>query len=773
MKQIRKGKYTKKQPLWRRALQVPKRVWHWYKALPLWKKIAVIVGPILIILIIIPILTYMYYAKDISDQERLMNRNNTGVVFLDKDGKSFYSVGKAQHEELVPLSDISDDMEHALIASEDKNFYEHGGFSIPSIIRAAVTGYGGGSTISQQLAKNTLLSDKHSYLRKYQELFMSIAIENHYTKDQILEMYLNSVYYGENAFGVADAAETYFGKKPSELNLAESAMLVGLLPAPSAYSPISGDPEKAKSRQETVLTRMVENGYITEDQKQSALKKKLTYAKQVSVSTDAPHFVEMVMKQLNDTYGDETVMRSGYQVTTTLDLGMQKTMNETIDSNLSRIQANGGTNSSAVAIDPKTGSVRALVGSADYSNKKWGMVNMATTARQPASTFKPIYYAAALASGTITPATVLSDEPINIGGWQPQNADRKFRGDVTVREALNWSLNIPSIEVMQKYGVDRSIQAARTMNITLSDNVDQAGLTLAIGSSEATLMDMTNAYAAFANQGKQFEPTIITEIKDKFDQKIFASSTKSEQVISQDGAFLISDILSDNTTRQKKFGTALNLNGHTAAVKTGTNDNELDAWTIGYTPSLAVGIWVGNNDNAPMSGGGSEMAGPVWREAMNDILSGKGDEQFPVPGGVVQKSTCYSNYGLATNGVTESTFQEYYLSTALPTATCEPKKVVEIEVCKLSSLKIVKIDEEDFDDKKYSKTLSDCDAKDETDTTGDTGTTEDVTTLDVCDLATGQVITINESDFDSALYSTDTVGCAPPDTTDQTPTTTP
>lgn len=753
MKQIRKGTYTKKSPLWRRAMNVPKRVWYWYKALPLWKKIGVIVGPLLLLAIIIPVVTYLYFANDIADQERLMNRNNTGVVFLDKNGEVFYSVGKAQHEEMVPLSEISDDMEHALVASEDKNFYEHNGFSIPAIIRAAVTGYGGGSTISQQLAKNTLLSDKYSYLRKYQELFMSIAIENHYTKDQILEMYLNSVYYGENTFGIADAADRYFGKTPDELNLAESATLVGLLPAPSVYSPISGDPAKAKERQEIVLSRMVENNYITEEQKQQALATELTYKEYESTVTNAPHFVEMVMKQLNDTYGDETVMRSGYQVTTTLDIAMQEKLSATIDDNIARVQARGGSNSSAVAIDPKTGEVRALVGSADYYNEQWGMVNMTTTARQPASTFKPIYYAAALASGTITPATVLSDEAVNIGGWQPKNADRQFRGDVTVREALDWSLNIPSIEVMQKYGVDRSIAAAQAMHIDLQNPKD-AGLTLAIGSSEATLLDMTNAYAAFANQGKQFaEPIIITGIKDKFDNKIFTSNAESEQVISADGAFLISDILADNTTRSQMFGSSLNVNGHTAAVKTGTNDNQLDAWTIGYTPSLTVGVWVGNNDNTPMSGGGSAMAGPIWREAMNSILSGQANEAFPVSNGVVEKSICSSNYGLVTNGVTEGTFREYFLSTALPTTTCAPEEKVEIEVCRLDTLEIVTIDEKEFDATKYSKTLADCDEPVE----------DDSLEIDVCELATGDVITIDESDFDETLHSTDTESCAPPE----------
>lgn len=748
MKQVRKGKYTKRISPWARVKRGVKGRVEWFRKLSRPKKAAVIFGPILAFLIIVPLATYLYYAHDISDQERLMNRNNTGIAFTDRNGKVFYSIGKAEHRTLVPLSGISDDMKHALLASEDKDFYNHGGFSIVGFVRAAVTGVGGGSTLTQQLAKNTLLSDRHSYLRKYQELAVSVAIEQQYTKDQILAMYLNSVYYGENSFGIEDAAKTYFNKKPADLTLAESAMLVGLLPAPSAYSPISGNAEYARKRQVTVLDRMVTTGYITEAQREAALNVTLKYATQSQQDSLAPHFVEMVLEELDTKYGREQVMRSGYQVKTTLDTGLQKDLNKNLSEHMPFIRNNGGSNASGIAIDPRTGEVRALVGSADYSNKKWGMVNMATTARQPGSTFKTIYYSKALAAGVITPATVYKDEPINISGWQPHNADKQWHGSVTVRSAISRSLNIPSIKVMQDYGVDNSIQAAKDFGITTLDKDKQYGLALAIGSAEVPLIQMTNAYASLANAGERYDTSIITQIEDKFGKKIYESHKQAKRSISQAGAFLMSNILSDNAARAPTFGNSLTVNGHTVAVKTGTTDDARDAWTIGYTPSLAVGVWVGNNDNDTMAYGGSDMAGPIWRGTIQDALNGKPNEQFAVPSGVIQKATCYSNRGIATNSITEGTYKEYYLASALPSKTCTPEKPKPIEVCNLADKKIESIEEKDFDSKKYSKNLDKCKVEPET--------------MQACELATGQVVTINKDDFDDSKHSTDTANCTPP-----------
>lgn len=684
---LRQGKYTKRVTPAQQAKRKVTQRFRWWRQLSWKKRVAYIGGPILALLIIIPIATYLYFARDISDQERLMNRNNTGVVLYASDGKTeIFSSGRAKHRELIPLDKISDFTEKALLSSEDKNFYEHGGFSVTSILGATVaniTSGGsnyGGSTITQQLAKNTLLSSQKSFLRKFQELSVSVAIEKTYSKDEILSMYLNSVFFGGNVFGIEDAARTYFNKAPADLTLAEGAMLIGILPSPNNYSPLYGDMDLAKQRQTTVLSRMVDNKVITEAEKTAALAEVLPLqpVKELADDSLAPHFTEMVMKQLYDKYGEEDVTRSGYQVTTSLDMNVQTQLQAAVTTNMPTITRNGGSNASAVAIDPSTGEIRGLIGSYDWTDEGFGRVNMVTTPRQPGSSFKPIYYTQALADGTITPAIILKDQKTDFGGgYSPNNADRRFRGNVTVRQALDWSLNIPAVEVMQKVGIDTTIQTAKRMGITTIDSNKDYGLALALGTAETPLLEMTNAYAAYANGGQQYASTSIKSINSKYDKKIFTAKETSKQVISEQGAYLISNILSDNSTRSSVFGSSLNVYDaktravKKAAVKTGTTDDSRDAWTIGYTPQLAIGVWVGNNNNEAMLNGGSIMAGPIWTKAMGSILAGV-QTDFPVVPGVVQKNVCRSNGGLA-DAATSATYQEYFLSTNLPTTSCSVK----------------------------------------------------------------------------------------------------
>lgn len=681
----RVGKYTKQRKTRAAWLTVNTYIL-WFRNLKRWQKISVIVTPILIVLILIPLLTYLYFARDISDKERLMNRNNTGIVLTDVHGTSIYESGRAKHRDLVPLSEMNDTTKKALLASEDKDFYNHGGFSFISMLGAVygniVTGgknYGG-STLTQQLAKNTLLTDQKSYLRKFQELSVSIAIEQTYSKDEILEMYLNSAFFGGNAFGIGDAARTFFNKSPKDLTLAESAMIIGVLPAPNAYSPIYGEMKYAKERQETVLNRMLKNGFITQAEKDQALAEQLAFAAPESSADNspAPHFAEMVMADLNKRYGEEKVARSGYQVKTTLDLNMQAELQDNINKNMTAIRRSGGSNAAAIAIDPKTGAIRALIGSYDWNDEQDGKVNMVTSARQPGSSFKPIYYGAAMADGVINPATILKDEPINIDGYQPKNALRNYNGNVTVRKALNWSLNIPAVKVMQQYGVDKSIEAANRMGINTIQKKNNYGLSLALGAGEARLLDMTHAYAGFANGGDQKEVAYEEEIKTKYDQIIYKNKEQSKRVISEEGAFLISNVLSDNQARSGMFGSSLSLSGNKkAAVKTGTTDENRDAWTIGYTPSITVGVWVGNNDNTEMSSGGGSLAGPIWRNSMSDLVTQTGDP-FTAPSGVVQKDTCYGTGKLA-NASGGNTYKEYYLATALPEYGCNAQTQQRVE----------------------------------------------------------------------------------------------
>lgn len=657
--------------------------WKWFKGLSKPKKVALIGGPILAFLVLTPIFTYFYYASAISDPDRLMNYSNTGVVLLDKSGKSFYSFGTADRGERLPLNKISDYTEKALISAEDKDFYKHSGFSLIGIIGALyanilsgdATGYGG-STLTQQLAKNTLLSSNQTFFRKYQELTVALAIEQTYTKDEILDLYLNSVYYGEGAFGIGAAAEIYFGKPAADLNLAESTMVIGLLPAPSAYSPISGSPEYARERQTTVLGRMVDNNAITQAEADAAKNEVLAYAEQgEGVNGTAPHFAEMVLGELYKEYGEELVTRSGFRVTTTLDVDLQESANDAVDSQIGFIEQNGGSNASVVAIDPASGEIRALVGSSDYNNTDFGKVNMATTARQPGSSIKPLYYAEAMQRNLITPATILEDEPTNFGGYQPLNADRSYRGNVTVRSAISQSLNIPSVKVMEKLGVANSVDALKRLGVSTVDDSTDYGLSLALGTSEAKLTDMTNAYATFANGGGQYDPTTITEIDDKYGKQIFKKSTKSaEQVMGEAASFLISDILNDESARAPVFGGSLNTNGYDVAVKTGTTDEARDAWTIGYAKQLAVGVWVGNNDNTPMDNGGSSMAGPIWRNTILAGLKGQQNQPFMAPSNVERLVICRSDGQRAVGGGTEGTYQEYFANGTTPQGTCNVPK---------------------------------------------------------------------------------------------------
>lgn len=648
--------------------------WRWFLRLRWWQKTILISGPIVAIALIIPLLTYAYFALTMGDIEHLMNRNNTGVVLKDIHGEVFYSTGNAEHRPLVPLDQISPYVKNALVASEDRNFYQHNGISLLSTLRA-VYGYVfsgggefGGSTLTQQLAKMTLLSSNRGFLRQYQAFSVALAIESRYSKDEILEMYLNAAYFGNNSFGIEQAAKNYFNKKPADLTLAESAMLIGLLPAPSTYSPVTGDASLAVSRQTEVLKRMVRENMITEEQRTAALADKLSYQPVAVIKNDAPHFTEMVLQELYSKYGEEVVERSGYQVTTTLDLSLQRNALENVAKQLPYIQRMGGSNTGLVAIDPKNGEIRALVGSADYQNTEWGKVNMALTKRQPGSTFKPIYYSAALAQGMITPATIIKDEPININGYSPHNATRRYYGDVTVRQALSRSLNIPSVKILQQYGVKNAVDTARKLGITTLGDPNQYGLSLAIGSAEVPLEEMANAYTTFANGGNHHENTTIQSIQDKYSKTTYTHQATSTQVLSAQGAYLISSILSDANSRSFMFGTSLNVGTKTVAVKTGTTDDNRDAWAIGYTPDIVVGVWVGNNDNTVMKSGGADMAGPIWRSTIAAAI-GNQNPSFAVPNGIVTRQVCYGTGALALSGGS-NTYSEVFLASALPTESC-------------------------------------------------------------------------------------------------------
>lgn len=666
---VRQGRYTKRPNKAQRSQYFFRRQWQNFQGLSRRKKILVIATPIAAFLVLTPIITYLVLARDISDPERLMNRNNTGVQFVDKNNEVFFSTGSNKSLKRLPLTEISDYAEKALVSSEDKNFYQHGGISVTSLLGALyanllnrdATAYGG-STLTQQLVKNTLLSTEKSFFRKYQEVAMAIAVDRQYTKDEILDMYLNSVYYGEGAFGIDEAAKTYFDKPASDLTLAESTMLVGVLPAPGAYSPINGDADKAKQRQTYVLRRMVEDGKVTSAERDAALGQQLSYAEVSPTDYDnAPHFAEMVMSELYDKYGEEKIKRSGYKVKTTLDLNWQKQAEDIVASQIAISSAGGGRNAALVAIDPKTGEVRALVGSADYDDPVFGKVNMANTARQPGSSFKPIYVTEAIDQRVVTAATILRDEATDFGGYKPENYDFKFRGDITLRNGLAQSLNIPAVKVMQKLGVDEAVKKAREMGLSTISDKTNYGYSLALGSGEVKPIEMVNAYAAFADGGRQHKITMIDSIENKYGETIFEHDNKSKRVQSSEASFIISDILSDNTARAPSFGSRLNIPGRDVAVKTGSTDDNRDAWTIGFTPSITVGVWVGNNENEVMSSGGSAMAGPIWSKSIQAFLKDTPVETFSQPSGVNKQRACSPS---------GASYDEFFMSGTKPDKTC-------------------------------------------------------------------------------------------------------
>jgi len=657
-------------------------LWNQLKSTSFRKKALAASLVVMLLLLFIPIITYAYFSRDIADRERLMNRNNTGIVLLDRHGEVIYSYGRVNPQNDVKLSDINDTLEQAVIASEDEEFYEHGGYSFRGIASAIYANFlskdpslYGGSTITQQLVKNTLLTANKNFLRKYQEVSMAIAVERHYTKDEILEMYLNSVYFGEGAFGIEQAAEMYFDKSPQELSLAESSMLIGLLPAPSAYSPVSGDKQKAEDHQARVLRRMEEAGYITSSQRQTAENQELAYEPAQAIEQKhAHHFAMMTLEELAKKYGEETIARGGYKVTTTLDLEWQKQAEQNVANRVRELSHLKANNAGLVAIDPKNGEIRALVGGVDWDNAEFGKVNVTTSPRQPGSSFKPIYYAEALDKQAITAATMLKDEPTDFGNYKPQNYDFKFRGDITVRRALALSLNIPAVKVMQKVGYHEASTVAQRMGISTVTEPDKYGLSLALGTAETKLLEMTNAYAAFANSGNQFVPTTILSIKDKFDDNVRVERQRSKQVASPAASFLVSSILSDYDARQPTFGSNLTISGRSAAAKTGTTDQNRDAWTIGYTPNLAVGVWLGNSSGQPMSGiAGASGAAPIWRRSITTFLQNMPVENFKQPFNVIRIDVCKSS-GKRAEKASSDTYGEYFIKGTEPSERCNTKK---------------------------------------------------------------------------------------------------
>lgn len=489
----------------------------------------------------------------------------------------------------------------------------------------------GGSTITQQLVKSALLTPERTISRKVKEMILALWAERLYTKNQILEMYLNQVPYGGLSYGIEEAAQTYFDKNAKDLTLSEAALLAGLPQAPSVYSPFA-NPAGAISRRNDVLRNMFKEELITEAQLQEALAQNLTFA-QPKTTIHAPYFVFYVRQKLDEMYGSDRVEKGGLQVTTTLDLDIQERAEQVLKEELDKVQNLQVGNGAVLVTDPQTGEILAMVGSKDYYEKPYGAWNVVEALRQPGSSIKPLVYAMALEKG-FTAATTLEDTPVNYyspgaPSYSPVNYDGRFHGRVTLRSALANSYNIPAVRVLNTLGVKDFISYAQNLGIDTWKDTDRFGLSLALGGGEVTMLDMAEAFGVFADSGKRTTLNPILKLTDnsgKIHEEFYPESTA---VLRPEVAYVLSDILSDNNARIPAFGprSLLEIPNHKVAVKTGTTNDKKDNWTIGYTPNFLVAVWVGNNDSTPMNPyltSGITGAAPIWNRVASYLF-----EKYP------------------------------------------------------------------------------------------------------------------------------------------------
>ncbi|PJA89330.1 MAG: hypothetical protein CO138_00975, partial [Candidatus Moranbacteria bacterium CG_4_9_14_3_um_filter_33_15] len=583
---------------------------------------------------------FAYFAKDLPSPGNLNNRFVAeSTKIYDRTGNHIlYEIHGEEKRTQISLSQIPESVKYATISLEDQNFYNHYGIEIKGIVRAAlkdVINLGtaqGGSTITQQLIKRSLLTSQKTFTRKVKEVILAIELEQKFEKDEILEMYLNEIPYGSNAYGIEAAAQTFFSKSAKDLSLDESALLASLPKAPTYYSPLGSHLEDLKSRQEYALTRMSDLGYIT---KQQALE-----AKSVNViekinprreNIQAPHFVMYIKEYLEEKYGGQVIEEKGLKVYTTLDWEKQqiaeKAVREGAEKNITKYKAE---NASLVAIDAKTGQILAMVGSKDYFDKSIdGQVNVAIRDRQPGSSFKPYVYLTAFSKG-YTPETQIWDVDTNFSTeegkeYNPKNYDGKNSGLLQIKNALAMSLNVPAVKVLYLAGVKDSVETAKKMGITSLNYPDRYGLSLVLGGGEVKLLDHVSAYSTLATGGIYHKKTAILRIEDKEGNLLEEyMSDLGTRVIDEKYIAMLDSILSDNSLRAPVFGenNPLKFSDRPVAAKTGTTNEWRDGWTIGYTPSLTVGVWAGNNDNTAMAEGsdGSYVAAPIWRQFMDEAL---------------------------------------------------------------------------------------------------------------------------------------------------------
>lgn len=606
------------------------------------------------IFIFLPIISILFLQQLPNPRELSLKQIPQTTKIYDRNKTLLYEIYTDQNRTLVSLSDIPKNLQNATLAIEDKNFYNHPGFDVTSIIRALKENIinkkqiQGGSTITQQLIKSSFFTSEKKLSRKIKEIVLAYWAERVYTKDQILEMYFNQVPYGGTAWGVEAASAVYFGKHVKELTLAESAFLAGITQAPSTYSPYNQDQSIWKRRQKEVLSRMLTLGFINEKQKNKAEKELLRFKTQQTPLL-APHFVMYVKNVLIKKHGISAVERGGLNVITTLDLKKQDMAQKIVSEEVERNNYLNLTNGAVLITDPNNGDIIAMVGSKNYFDvENDGNVNITTSLQQPGSTVKVITYSAALLKG-LTPASMISDSPTSFPQgtglplYTPVNYDGKYFGRVTMRFALANSLNLPAVKTLQRIGIPSMVDLGKKMGVSTWNNAQNYGLSVTLGGFETTMLDMATVFGTLSNKGNRIDLEPILLITDSKGNIIEKKEHRPQNVLPEGIAYIMSDILSDNQTRSAVFGpnSQLNIPGQKIAVKTGTTDNKRDNWTIGYTSDYVVTVWVGNNDNTPMNqslASGITGAAPIWHSIMKNLTVNKTNPPTKPPGDVIAKS---------------------------------------------------------------------------------------------------------------------------------------
>jgi len=653
---VKKGK-TRKKRQGRKAFSPKAKVVSFLKRQKLAKFISRHKLKLLAFLVFLGLAAFGLILHSLPSPRRLANfPYPASTQIYDRNGDLLYEIHGDQNRVPVKLEDLPDHLIEATLAIEDQNFYKHHGFDLKGISRAVINTIfkrklQGGSTITQQLVKNALLTPQRTLSRKIKEAVLTALTEIIYSKDQILEMYFNQIPYGGTSYGIETAARTFFNKSARDLNLAEAAMLAGLPAAPTSYSPFI-HPDRAKGRQITVLTRMKELGKISQEEFNRAKEEKLKYASP-GTKIKAPHFVFYVKEQLVERYGRQMAEKGGLKVTTTLDSEIQKFAQETVASEIAKLKRAHVSNGAVVVTRPKTGEILAMVGSKNYFSEDIdGKFNVTTALRQPGSAIKPFNYATGLALKKVTPATVFADVATCFTGgpkiYCPTNYDNMFHGPVQMRFALGNSFNIPAVRMLALNGIEPFIATASAMGLDSLAERDPSdfGLSLTLGGGEVRMTEMATGFGTLANLGVRKDLVSILKVEDR-EGKVLEEFQPSpgKRVLSMNVAYLISHILLDNNARSAAFGPAscLVIKDHPeVSVKTGTTNDKRDNWTIGYTPDFVVVVWVGNNDNSPMSWVASGITGasPIWNKVMTRLLEGK-EQNWPTrPADLTGASVC-------------------------------------------------------------------------------------------------------------------------------------